>query len=411
MRLTLILLAVCTFPLIWMGGLVTSHGAGLSVPDWPNSFGYNMFALPWGSWIGPYAGGVFYEHTHRLLGTLVGLLAVAATCQAWGTGRRRGLRRWLGRVCVISLALALPLWGAQQWGLIGSSSARAVGHAIAGFGSLAILAGVIAAPTRRHATGAVAWLITLILLAIIVQGLMGGFRVTETSLVLAKLHAAFGQTIFAGAVGLAVVASWRPGQALHRTPIMLRGLCVLLVSLLLFQLGVGVLMRHDPTRDHTTGAGAGLAIPDWPLHYGQPLPPADAAGLAELNRARAFEMKLPPVTLWQVWLHFTHRSGGYVTAFVALSLVAIWLRRIRTGRVVVGMLGTLVVAQVALGVLTVLWRKPADVATLHQATAALLLASAAWTTLLAFRGVNRVRAEARRDNPTPADPVLVGQSQ
>ena len=34
------------FPLIFMGGLVTSKGAGMSVPDWPNSFGYNMFLFP-----------------------------------------------------------------------------------------------------------------------------------------------------------------------------------------------------------------------------------------------------------------------------------------------------------------------------------------------------------------------------
>lgn len=121
-------------------------------------------------------------------------------------------------------------------------------------------------------------------------------------------------------------------------------------------------------------------------------------------------MKLPPVTLWQVWLHFTHRSGGYITAIVALSLVTIWLRQIRTGRAVVSMLGGFVIAQVTLGVLTILWRKPADVATLHQATAALLLAWAVWTTLIALRGVVRVRAEARLDKPTPAEPVLAGQN-
>lgn len=410
LRVTLVLLAVCTFPLIWMGGLVTSHGAGLSVPDWPNSFGYNMFALPWGKWVGPYAGGIFYEHTHRLLGSLVGLLAVAATCLAWGSGRRAGVRRWLLRLCIVSAVVAVPLWFAQQFSLIGQSSAKAVGHAVSGFGSLAILTVILAWPRRRHATNSLAWLITAILLAIIVQGLMGGFRVTETSLLLAKLHAAFGQIVFAGAVGLAVVASSRAVSRLGRAPALVRGLSVLLVGLLLFQLGVGVLMRHDPTRDHTTGAGAGLAIPDWPLHYGKPLPPADSATLAELNRARAFEMKLPPVTLWQVWLHFTHRTGGYITAIVALTLVTVWLRQIRTGRVVVGMLGGFVIAQVTLGVLTILWRKPADVATLHQATAALLLAWAVWAALLAWRGVVRVRAEARLDKPTPAEPVLAGQN-
>ena len=65
-----ILTAAATFPLIFMGGLVTSHHAGMSVPDWPNSYGYNMFLFPPSKWV----GGIFYEHTHRLMGTVVGIL-------------------------------------------------------------------------------------------------------------------------------------------------------------------------------------------------------------------------------------------------------------------------------------------------------------------------------------------------
>src|SRR5438105_12652350 len=67
-----LLTAVATFPLIFMGGLVTSHLAGMSVPDWPNSYGYNMFLFPPRLWI----GGILYEHTHRLMGTVVGLLSI-----------------------------------------------------------------------------------------------------------------------------------------------------------------------------------------------------------------------------------------------------------------------------------------------------------------------------------------------
>ena len=58
-----VLNAVATFLLIGLGGLVTSHEAGMSVPDWPTSYGYNMFALPIKFW----TGGAFFEHTHRLL--------------------------------------------------------------------------------------------------------------------------------------------------------------------------------------------------------------------------------------------------------------------------------------------------------------------------------------------------------
>src|SRR3954454_2749944 len=82
--------AMATFPLIFMGGLVTSHGAGMSVPDWPNSYGYNMFTFPPSKWI----GGIFYEHTHRLMGTIVGMLSIALTIAAWRSESRRWVR-WL----------------------------------------------------------------------------------------------------------------------------------------------------------------------------------------------------------------------------------------------------------------------------------------------------------------------------
>jgi heme a synthase len=64
-----VLTAVFTFLLLGAGGLVTSHEAGMSVPDWPTSYGYNMFALPIKFW----TAGIFYEHTHRLLASGVGI--------------------------------------------------------------------------------------------------------------------------------------------------------------------------------------------------------------------------------------------------------------------------------------------------------------------------------------------------
>ena len=83
-----LLTAAATFPLIFMGGLVTSHGAGMSVPDWPNSYGYNMFTFPPSIWLGRQAGGVFYEHSHRLMGSLVGMLSILLTVWAWKTESR-----------------------------------------------------------------------------------------------------------------------------------------------------------------------------------------------------------------------------------------------------------------------------------------------------------------------------------
>src|SRR5215510_14888143 len=85
-----LLTAAATFPLIFMGGLVTSHGAGMSVPDWPNSYGYNMFLFPISMW----KGGIFFEHTHRLMGTVVGMLSIWLAVSAWIREPRLWVR-WL----------------------------------------------------------------------------------------------------------------------------------------------------------------------------------------------------------------------------------------------------------------------------------------------------------------------------
>src|SRR6188768_4006402 len=97
-----VLTAAATFPLIFMGGLVTSHGAGMSVPDWPNSYGYNMFLFPPSQWV----GGIWYEHIHRLMGTVVGFCATLLVLQAFGVARHQTARRWLLRAGFALLILA-----------------------------------------------------------------------------------------------------------------------------------------------------------------------------------------------------------------------------------------------------------------------------------------------------------------
>lgn len=88
--------AVATAVLIVFGGLVTNSGAALAVPDWPNTFGHNLFLFPWSGMV----GGVFYEHGHRLLGATVGLLTVALALALWP---RRGALRVLGLVAVVAV--------------------------------------------------------------------------------------------------------------------------------------------------------------------------------------------------------------------------------------------------------------------------------------------------------------------
>lgn len=94
-----LLTAGATFFLIVVGGIVTSTGAGLAVPDWPTTFGYNMFLYPWSKMV----GGILYEHSHRLIGAAVGLLTLVLALWLWVT-EPRGWVRWLG---VIALAMVI----------------------------------------------------------------------------------------------------------------------------------------------------------------------------------------------------------------------------------------------------------------------------------------------------------------
>jgi len=136
-------LACATFPLLFIGGLVTSKGAGLAVPDWPTTFGHNMFLYPWSKMI----GNIFYEHSHRLVASFVGLLAIALAVAFWLRERRAWLR-WLS---LIALGL------------------------------------------------------------VITQGVLGGLRVVLLESTLAIIHACFAQAFFALTVALALFTSreWR----------------------------------------------------------------------------------------------------------------------------------------------------------------------------------------------------------
>ena len=90
--------SVATFFLIVVGGLVTSKGAGMSVPDWPTTYGYNMFLFPYSKWV----GGIFWEHSHRLLASGIGLITlVLAAVTFWK--ERRGWVKGLALLAVLAV--------------------------------------------------------------------------------------------------------------------------------------------------------------------------------------------------------------------------------------------------------------------------------------------------------------------
>src|SRR5713101_8721582 len=96
-RLAVVTAAV-TVLLIFVGGLVTNTGSAMAVPDWPTTFGYNMFLYPWSKMV----GGIFYEHSHRLLGSLVGMLTIALAVALWMTETRKWMP-WLGVLAVAAV--------------------------------------------------------------------------------------------------------------------------------------------------------------------------------------------------------------------------------------------------------------------------------------------------------------------
>ena len=85
------LTAGATFLLLGLGGLGTSHEAGMAVPDWPTTYGYNMFLFPLHLW----QGNIFYEHTHRVFASFVGLLTIILAVWLW-LREPRSWMRWLG---------------------------------------------------------------------------------------------------------------------------------------------------------------------------------------------------------------------------------------------------------------------------------------------------------------------------
>src|SRR5438045_9626749 len=98
--------AFATLLLICSGGMVTSKNVGLAVPDWPTTFGYNMFLFPVSKWI----GGVFFEHTHRLGGSIVGLLTIILAVWIWRAEDRQSLRN-LALIAVAGVILQGILGG------------------------------------------------------------------------------------------------------------------------------------------------------------------------------------------------------------------------------------------------------------------------------------------------------------
>lgn len=96
LHLFALLVAASTAVLIFAGGLVTSTGSGLSVPDWPTTYGWFMLTFPFEKMV----GGIFYEHSHRLIASGVGALIVMLSLWLW----KAEPRPWVRKTGYVALA-------------------------------------------------------------------------------------------------------------------------------------------------------------------------------------------------------------------------------------------------------------------------------------------------------------------
>jgi len=338
--------AVATLFLICSGGMVTSKGVGLAVPDWPTTFGYNMFLFPFSQWV----GGIFFEHTHRLIASTVGFLTILLAVWLWRVENRIWLRNL-------------------------------------GFAALG---------------------------AVIVQGVLGGLRVTLLKDEIGVFHACLAQA-FLGMLVIITLATSRvwpqlagmvryavraPGDE-SRNPPALRGtrartfarLAICTTVLIYLQLTLGATMRHQH-RD--------LAILDFPAAYGKIIPDLSSAELATINASRE-KWAMTDVTPFHIWLQLAHRFLALIIA-AGVILTLSFSRRITND---LGLLARfsdiwflLLASQLTLGAWVIWSNKAADMATAHVAVGATMFAVGITISAIALR-VSRHHELSVLPNPRP----------
>jgi len=335
-----IALIATTFVLLMSGGTVTSKGVGMAVPDWPTTFNENMFLAHPRLWFGEGRWPQFWEHSHRLLGSLVGFMAILQMLWLWRTQKARP---WLRAVGVFSFLLVCG------------------------------------------------------------QGLMGGFRVTENSDFLAAVHGVNGQIYFcltilcAAATGPAWERAVKLGSWIS-TPAN-RGLIIgawVLLFALLIQLVLGAMVRHSKSGlaiyDFPTSYGQVLPPMD------QASLDKLSADLPFNHQTSGGYL------IWQVHLHFAHRAFAVVVSLIlAWVFVQVYRRAGETPEVSrpAGFMAGLLLLQIALGASVIWSARHTEVTTLHQSVGALLLGVTFLLTLRVHLFQNRLTlVDPEQTDPT-----------
>ncbi|MEM7476233.1 MAG: COX15/CtaA family protein [Planctomycetota bacterium] len=248
-----VILTVAVFPLIWVGGLVTTYDAGMAVPDWPGTYGENMFTYQ--GWLfGPF--DLMVEHGHRLLGSLAGILCIFLVVSAYFADPRSWFFKWtifvllaviaqgvLGGVRVrmdqrtfamihgctgplfFAVATATAVMSSRWWrsfqksqkGGDSSLGQYATGRGIALLATSAVVASycqLIVGAQLRHTTGMVS------------PGVFKGF---------VYLHLGLAALVFVIAICLALAVSFR-----RQTPLKVGRVSQLLALVVFVQIGLGI---------------------------------------------------------------------------------------------------------------------------------------------------------------------------
>jgi cytochrome c oxidase assembly protein subunit 15 len=216
------------------------------------------------------------------------------------------------------------------------------------------------------------WVRTLAIIAtpaVILQGILGGLRVTLIKNEIGIFHGMLAQSFFVllGILFVATGASFIRGQwmAFSFDRRLLKWALVATV-LIFLQLTLGVTMRH---------AHAGLSIPDFPLAYGKWWPPMNAGAIAKINQERLAESEMP-TNAFQMNLQMIHRLNALLIAVAVCGFVMLTWKR---GAAPASIRGwgiawlLLIFCQIALGAYTIWSRKAPEIATAHVILGALLL--------------------------------------
>lgn len=141
-------LCCATFPLVWIGGLVTTYKAGMAFPDWPTSDGYFLFFYPWLDWLrGPW--DMFVEHGHRMYAAAIGMLTIGFCVSLWTT-RQPAWLRWLGAAALVGVIFQGVLGGMR---VILDAQTVAKLHGCVGPAFFALTAVLATVTSKRWLTG------------------------------------------------------------------------------------------------------------------------------------------------------------------------------------------------------------------------------------------------------------------